>query len=277
MGNAFDPNKVLGQANGVSSDSAQKSLWDLSGLDTSPGKVITYQYEPHLGPNNPRAANIPGEVDNPKNPGDQTQSVAPQVLMRRPIEYYYKDPAKYLDFQQRLFAGGFYGATPASSIPWGTDPQGATLDAWKKVLIAAQQAQSSGYNITPDQILQQGIEQHQAAIKNAPVSKPGMIVQYSDPAALTGIVQQAAQASLHRNLSPDEINRFIQEFHAQEAAYSKKNYQAQLDTTGKEFDLTQPNAQAQAEQFVQQGHPAEAGGELLASYMAQLQSMLNGG
>lgn len=267
MGQTFDPNTVLGQANGVDSSSAQKSLWDLNGLDNT--KEITYQYQPALGVNNPRAANIPE--------GDQEKSLKPEVLMRRPIEYYYKDPAKYLEFQQRLFAGGFYGATPASSIPWGSDPQGTTLDAWKKVLIAAQQAQTAGYNLTPDQVLQQGIEQHTAAVKNAPVSKPALIVQYSDPAVLTGLVQQAAQASLGRNLSKDEVNRFVQEFHAQEAAYSKKNYQAQLDQTGKTFNLTQPNPQAQAEQFVEQGHPQEAGGQLLAGYVAQLQSMLNGG
>ena len=52
---------------------------------------------------------------------------------------------------------------------------------------------------------------------------------------------------------------------------------AQQDTSGKEFDLTQPNASAQAQEFVSQGNPTEEGGQLLASYAGVLQHMLSGG
>jgi hypothetical protein len=198
-------------------------------------------------------------------------------LVKRPIQLFGSDPKGYLQFQQALFAAGFYGATPASSVPWGSDPQGTTYDAWKKVLIAAQQAQSAGLQITPDELLLDAVKRHQAATAGADVPKPGMVIQYSDPAVLRGLVQQAAQASLGRNLSAQQVNQFVQEFHAQEAAFSKKAYSAQQDTSGKEFDLTQPNASAQAQEFVSQGNPTEEGGQLLASYAGVLQHMLSGG
>ena len=129
--------------------------------------------------------------------------------------------------------------------------------------------------MTPDEIIDQAITEHQAAQATAP--KPGMAIQTTDPAVLRGLVQQAAQASLGRNLSADQVNRFVEEFHAQEQAYSKQAYAAQTDQSGKSFNLTQPNATAQAQEFVDQGNPTEEGGQLLASYVGRLQQMLSGG
>jgi hypothetical protein len=248
----------------------QNSLWDLSGLSTDP--IITQAASHFNGINR-------------LDPGDRAiaerstaeQNGLPSDLVKYPIDLYAKDPKAYLALQQQLYQGGFYGSTPASSIPWGTDPAGSTYDAYKKVLIAAQQAQAIGHSLTPDQVLAQAIQQHQAAAAAGPSGKPGMVVQYSDPAVLRGLVQQAAQASLGRNLSTEQVNAFVNEFHAQEAAFSKKNYAAQLDQTGKEFDLTQPNAAAQAQEFVDQSNPKEEGGQLLASYVGRLQQMLSGG
>ncbi len=221
--------------------------------------------------------------------GDQAtaeQSATPPVtgsagdLVKYPITLYASDPKGYLQLQQALYAAGFYGATPASSIPWGSDPQGTTFDAYKKVLIAAQQAQAAGYNITPTDLLTDAVKRHQAAQAGIPAAKNPLIIQYSDPAVLRGIVQTAAQEALGRNLSADEVDSFIQSYHRQEAAFAKKNYEAQQDTTGGTHSfngLSEGSAEAQAKEFVQGGHPQEAGGQDLASYVGVLQQLLNGG
>jgi hypothetical protein len=218
--------------------------------------------------------------------GDQItaeQSASPPItgsaadLVKYPITLYGSDPKAYLQLQQALYAAGFYGSTPASSIPWGSDPQGTTYDAYKKVLIATQQAQAVGLDITPSEMLSDAVKRHQAATAGATVPKPGLVIQQSDPAVLRGLVQQAAQEALGRNLSADEVNSFVESFHRQEAAYSKKSYEAQQNTTGSTFTLTQPDANAQAKEFVEGGHPQEAGGQDLAGYIGVLQSLLNGG
>jgi hypothetical protein len=267
----FDANSAAGQANGVANGTdiyGQRGLWDLSGLNNNP---IINQHG--LGADNPRGANVP--AGDQKKYGHTVDYSLPEDAVKLPISLYSTDPKKYLQLQQRLFQGGFYGATSASSIPWGSDPTGSTYDAYKKALVAAQQAQYIGNPMTPDEIIDQAITEHQAAQATAP--KPGMAIQTTDPAVLRGLVQQAAQASLGRNLSADQVNRFVEEFHAQEQAYSKQAYAAQTDQSGKSFNLTQPNATAQAQEFVDQGNPTEEGGQLLASYVGRLQQMLNGG
>lgn len=249
----------------------QNSLWDLGGLSSDP--IIDTQ---GISGDNPRLANLPAaDVKNRKELQTRFHATLPQDAVALPIKLYSTDPKKYLELQQRLFQGGFYGATPASSIPWGTDPAGLTYDAYKRALAAAQQAASIGHPMTPDEIIDQGIKDHQAAKAAGPQS--GQVIQLTDPAALRGVVQLAAQAALNRNLSKDEVDRFVQEFQAQQIAYGKQLNAAQADQTGKTVTLTQPDPTAQAKEFVEQGHPAEQGGELLASYADKLISMLNGG
>jgi hypothetical protein len=278
-----------GQNPGSSSStttSPRTGLWDLGGLDPDTpiiiqrGTGMSAGDRRHLGIGDQITAEqsaTPPVAALPRPITDKDPAGILGDLVKRPITLFASDPKGYLQFQQALFAAGFYGATPASSIPWGSDPQGTTYDAWKKVLIAAQQAQSAGLQVTPDELLLDAAKRHQAATAGASVPKPGLVIQYSDPAVLRGLVQQAAQASLGRNLSAAQVNTFVNEFHAQEAAYSKKLYSAQQDTSGQQFELTQPNPSAQAQEFVDQGNPSEEGGQLLASYVGRLQAMLNGG
>jgi len=256
------------------SSSPRTGLWDLSGLDEKNPIIVrgatgmSAQSRSHLGI------------------GDQAtaeKSAAPPItgsaadLVKYPITLYGSDPKQYLQLQQALYAAGFYGSTPASSIPWGSDPQGTTYDAYKKVLIATQQAQAAGFNITPTEMLSDAVARHKAATAGAQVPKPGLVIQQSDPAVLRGLVQQAAQEALGHNLSKDEVNGFVESFHRQEAAYSQKAYAAQQNSTGATFQLTQPDASAQAKEFVEGGHPTEAGGNRLADYVGVIQSLLGNG
>jgi hypothetical protein len=217
-----------------------------------------------------------GDFNAAAAPGFRT----PAQLVQYPIKLYASNPGEYLQLQQALFAAGFYGSTSATSIPWGSDPQGTTYDAWKKVLIAAQQAQQAGYDITPTDLLNDAVKRHQAAQKGIPVPKNPLIIQQTDPAVLRGVAQTAAQAALGRNLSADEVNSFVEEYHKQEAAIAKQNYTAQNDQTGGTHtieNLTEGSAQAMAEEEIQKNHPAEAGGQQLAGYIGVLQQMLSGG
>jgi hypothetical protein len=203
----------------------------------------------------------------------------PEDLIKKPILLFGSDPKGYLAFQQALFAGGFYGDASPKSIPWGADPNGSTANAWKRVLIAAQQAQAAGLGLTPDDILARGVQGRKAADAGMPASKAPLVIQTTDPAVLSGLVQQAAQAALGRNLDPGEVQKFITSFHMQEEAYSRQRYKAEQDAsgTGATYRLSQPDASADAQKFVGDAHPTEAGANDLADYVGVIHSLLNRG
>lgn len=262
------------QSGGSSTTTAATTLWDLGGLDKS--KPITIGYGSKT-----EAKRVAGSSLDPYD-RETAQSTAtspslglPADLVKQPITLYSTDAKAYLAFQQALYAGGFYGSMSTQSIPWGSDPTGATFDAWKRVLIAAQQAQSAGLSITPQQVLERGIQQRKDAGTGA-VPKAPLVIQTTDPATLTGLVQRAAQDALGRNLSKEEVGKFIASFHSQEQAFSRKKYAAEQDTTGKTFEFTSPDPTAQATEFVEGGHPTEAGGNKLADYVGVLQQLIGG-
>lgn len=260
---------------------ARTGLWDLSGLDQKTPILIQHGGVPtkHLDPGDAAIASKYQPVSAlPGTPPEGSGLLGD--LVKRPIQLYGTDPQAYLQFQQALFAAGFYGSASASSIPWGSDPQGTTYDAWKKVLIASQQAQSAGIDITPDELLTDAVKRHQAAQKGIGIPKSPLVIQQTDPATLRGIAQQAAQDALGRNLSTDEVNQFVEAYHRQEAAISKQTYQASQDTSGGTHvinNLTDGSAKAQAEEMVEKAHPVEAGANRLAQYVGVLQQLLSGG
>jgi hypothetical protein len=273
-------------APGGDGSSAQDSLWDLGGLQTTDPKTGQPSLIMTGLPTRPRGASRQLDPYDRENQQSQFNAEAapvlrtPLELVQYPIKLYASNPAEYLQLQQALFAAGFYGSTPASSIPWGSDPQGTTYDAWKKVVIASQQAQQAGYNITPTDLLNDAVARHKAAQKGIAVPKAPLIIQQTDPAVLRGVAQTAAQAALGRNLSASEVNSFVEEYHKQEAAISKQNYEAQQDQTGGTHtitNLTEGSAQAMAEEEVKKNHPVEYQGQQLAGYIGVLQQLINGG
>jgi hypothetical protein len=275
QGTGWDPSQGgTTPGTGAGSSSARTSLWDLNGLNEKVPIIIQYGERD-------AARRVPRQLD----PYDREGAIAqrssptpgmPADLVKRPILLYGQDPKAYLAFQQALYAGGFYGSASPNSIPWGSDPTGSTYDAWKRVLAATQQAQSAGINLTPEQVLQQGVEQHTAAQKGMPVPKNPLIIQQSDPATLAGIVQQAAQDALGRNLSDGEVQSFVKSFQQQEAAYSKRRYNATEDQSGGTHTLVAPDPEAQAERFVEKGHGGEADSEDAADYIGVLYNLLGG-
>lgn len=265
----WDPAQGGAPGTGSTTTSAQKSLWDLNGLNPDTPIIVSYgsKTPKNLDPYDTQIADA-SRAAQPGKAGD---------LVKRPITLYGSDPKAYLALQQALFAGGFYGSTPVGSIPWGTDPQGATYDAWKKVLVAAQQAQDSGINVTPDQILQQGIKEHTAAKAAEPVPKNPLAIQLTDPSQIASSAQSAAQAVLGRNLSDEEVMHFISEYHAAETTYSKQAYETNNDQTGGTHVLTQPSLSGTIDTELHQKHGTEIAGNNLSDYVRALEQMVGGG
>jgi hypothetical protein len=187
-----------------------------------------------------------------------------------------QDPAQkqqFYEWQQKLYAAGFYGSAKPTDVAWGTWDL-ATGAALKSAFSAAVQVAASGAPVTFDEYLT-GLGQAKTAAQSGIGTGP-LVVQHEDPKAVAGMLQQAAQASLGRDLSDAEVEHFISEYKAAEDAYYKGRKVA-TDATGGRVDVTQPNLQAQAESFVQGGHGTEAAGNNMADYVKALESMLGGG
>jgi hypothetical protein len=189
--------------------------------------------------------------------------------LRYPVEEFAKDPKGYLDLQRRLFAAGFYGSKDPASIPWGQDVAG-TIDAWRKVLELSLQSAETGNPLTPEEVLRRGA----AAGKAGGAPPKSLIIDYTDPEQVAGVVQRAAQASLGRNLSDEEIQHFVSEFRVAETDYAKARYKGETDTTGGTFEVSRPDLGDRANDFVEQGHETEIGGNRMADYVSALERML---
>jgi hypothetical protein len=247
------------------SGSAAASIWDLGGLN--PKSPITLDYG---NPYSRMPKQLPAE--DREQAERAPQFGLPPDLLKLPVKYFAKDKAKFLGLQRAMFDGGFYGAATEGSIAFGSYTP-ATDAAWLKVLQATARAQESGLALTPDQIIQQSIEGRAGAAKGAPPAP--LIVEHEDPKVVAGMLQQAAQSSLGRDLSDSEVEHFISEYHAAEDAYYKQRKVASEATTGR-VDLTKPDLQATAQAAVSGGHGTEAASNDMADYVGALESMLGG-
>jgi hypothetical protein len=120
--------------------------------------------------------------------------------------------------------------------------------------------------LTPEQYLAQTLKLGGAALNAGPTRAP-LTINYSDPAALRGTLQQAAQAALGRDLSKGELEKFVHAFHGKEAAAQKANY----NNAG---SATQPDAGGEAKDFVDQGFTMEEGQRRGATFVDSLNQML---
>lgn len=187
-----------------------------------------------------------------------------------------QDPSKaqeYFGWQQKLFAAGFYGSAKPSDVAWHTWDL-ATGAALKAAFSAAVQVSASGAPITFDEYLTGLAGAKQASAAGAPTGP--LVIQHEDPTAVAGMLQQAAQASLGRDLSDAEIEHFLSEFASAETAYYKQGNEAQ-NATGGQFSMTKPDLAGRAEAYVQGEHGTEAAGNNMADYVKALESMLGGG
>lgn len=250
---------------GGGTGSAQKSIWDLGELENYPSIIIDYgrsrrdlpkrldQYDQQLAEKSLR----------PQDPRETWK------LLRQPVNLFANDRDGYLRLQRGLFAAGFFGSKTWESVA-GTAVD-ATMTAWRQVLIETARAQDTGAALTPEDILRKSIEGRKAGVGQGGQS---LVRQHEDPKAVAGILQQAAQASLGRNLSTQEIEHFISQYRAAEDAYYAQAEKA--DVTPGIHNLTKPNLEAQADSFVQGGHGTEMAGEEIGAYGDAFLRMVEG-
>jgi len=261
----WDPN--AGSANSAEVTSAVTDVWGLD-PDTA-GSAITVDYgsrsPKRLDPYDTRIA------DASRAPSQSTYA----DLMANPMSLYQSDPKAFLTLQQAMFAAGFYGTTDPKSVQWGqyTDQ---TVSAWRKVLQSTLQAQSAGYNLTPEEILRRGISGAKAAGAGAGTGKPPKVIDYTDPAAIAGAVQSAAKTALGRNLSDAEVKHFVSEFRAAQTTAGDRAYAAQTAAPGTTVAAGQPDLSSRAEQYVKERHGTEIQGNEMADYVGVLESLLGG-
>lgn len=254
------PNK--GAASG--SGSARKSIWDLAELENVTAIMVERGRS---------RQDLPRQLD----PYDREQAITPPTLskpedqLKLPVKYFSKDPKAYREFQRGLFEAGYYGSKSWESIAGAALDE--TLTAWGKVLVATAQAQATGEPLTPADIIQRAIEGRRSALKDKPAEP--VIRQHEDPHAVAGIIQQAAQASLGRNLSQAEVEHFVSEYRAAEDAYYRTAEHAAV--TPGVSDLTKPDLQSRAEDFVTAGHGTEAAANDMSDYVGALENLLGGG
>lgn len=259
----WNPDQAYGQATSTTG-SGQTDIWNLPTKLAGQNIIVDYGHHVAKG----LARHLPGE--------DVAANTAPpssgslEDLMGQPIKLFSSAPKDYLALQRALFQAGYYGSTPYGSIAWGSYTN-QTVDAWRQLLVHTAQAQSQGINATPNDIL------HQSANNRVSTPKsPGpLIVQHGDPKVVAGFLQQAAQSSLGRNLSDQEVAHFISEYRTAETAYYEKAQQATNAPAGR-FDLTKPSPEADAQSYVAEQHPTEAAGNDMGDYVRQLESMLGG-
>jgi hypothetical protein len=302
MAPKYDPNAAADAAGAgdSSSSSGPADLWGLGPKAKSPvfTGITTPQWPTGPGagasPGSPAAAREQTEADqhpglngaptagsaaaaraqteSDLNPAGQPKFRSALEMMQQLPRLFASNPAGYRALQQRLYMAGYYGATPPRM--WGAyDPD--TISAYRSAVLAATQFADSETPVSFDEML----AQNAASGGPAQAAKRGFIAQYSDPAAVAGIAQRAAQSSLHRNLTAQEVRAFVNEFHAAEKSWNSNQKTAEVTSAGgQDATTTQaPSAEAAAEAYVQRGaEGAEAGGERLGSYVQVLQQLVGG-
>lgn len=201
--------------------------------------------------------------------GDTVES----IMRKFELMPYGKGSEEFLQWQRMLYKAGLYGSTKLSEVAWGSF-DGPTEDALGKALRRVARANEAGAPISLTEYLDKlGADRDKAAKQYGPGADP-TLRQFENPRVVAGFLQQAAQAALGRNLTKDEIDHFVSEYHASEEQYYKTAESAQR--TPGTHDLTKPDAATAAQDFVQAGHAAEAGGQGLAGFFQTLQGMIGG-
>jgi hypothetical protein len=182
----------------------------------------------------------------------------------------------FVNLQKSLYYSGAYGQTSFDKIHAGQWTS-QTVNALSEALNEYHQASQSGAPISFEEWLSANAKGAQKAgggfysdTTGSGASAP--VLNLADPQTLRMTAQQAAQAALGRNLSSDELSRFVDSFHAQQqAAFGAANAQGATSYT----DAGSPTAAAEA--FVAQGHGQEAGQHQVIGYADALLNHLMSG
>lgn len=271
----YDP--AAAAAAGSSSSAGPADVWGLGTKADS--RILLGVNEPPLGGRKDAPAILrANEVTMTPPPGGygpQTKS-ALEAMQELP-KLYATNRAGYIALQQRLYSAGFYGSASPQNVGIGSYND-QTVSAYRAAVLAAAQLADAGQPVTFDELLDQ--KDPAAAARGQKQIQPGFVAQYSDPQTVAAIAQQAAQTTLGRNLSTDEVKAFVAEFHTAEQKWNS-NQKAAGTTAAAGKDTSQtsaPSAPAAADQFVQQGgRGTEAAGNKMADYVNVIRQLVGGG
>lgn len=194
---------------------------------------------------------------------------------------------EYLKWQRLVFAAGFYGSTKAEDVAWGSFAN--SEDAFSKALISLAKVNEAGAPISFEEYLSKAAADKAKAAKEYGQGKtPAKDVrELTNTKVISGVLQQTAQSVLGRNLSKEEVEHFVSEYHANEVDYyrtvgpettlSPTDETDALGTSNVQYAMSRPDLQASALEAVQEDHGAEAGGNQMADYLGVIESLLGGG
>lgn len=266
-----------------SSGSGATDIWGLGARYNDPvfwGVLGTGQSSLGGGPavaptaGSPAAAQLANNPTGPYSPQSNVYKTATQAMAQLPV-LYASDAQGYLGMQQRLYKAGFYGTSAANTIAWGAYDT-ATIDAYRRAVLAAAQLSASGAPVTFSELLDQNARNVAANLAGAPPQPRTYTL--TDPALVAGTAQKAAQDTLGRNLSAEEVQTFVQSYANEERTRQQAAYDAQVKGgTVVGQDITQQALGAEATRYAKTTHPTEYHAQQLAGYVAALEGLVGGG
>jgi hypothetical protein len=191
-----------------------------------------------------------------------------QNLVRMWALYAYTKPGDYVQLQQDLYRGGFYGAKKPGDISWGAWGD-ETKTALVQALLGAAQLADAGVPMSYQDYIKDRADKAKQSAQSQPV-----VNQFTDPAAVVEQAKQAATQAIGRELTPDEAGKFAAYFHSQEQSY---NVAANAAQQGQSVDYFRPDVGAEAQQYVEAHYGHEQGAQLGAEYVQALHQLVTGG
>ncbi len=161
---------------------------------------------------------VGGEPDEPTGPtvtGGGARRISLADLLR---DYYRLDGKALAEYQQALWAGGFYSgkATPAFGV---ADERG--FSAFKAAALRAARSEKT-FSEVLDEAVASGAGDTERGRKRAPLT-----VQVSNPQEIARMARAAAQEILGRgDVAPEQIQAIVSRYQAQEASTQTNAYNA---------------------------------------------------
>lgn len=279
---SFNP---TGSANGTTTD-PNSTHTDIYGLTPEQEQWTFYLGE--TGILKPTPAQIRAQARLGKaNPNDKMGYSQPTYRSAIDLMKYYSalgtspnasDRQQFANMQQQLLAIGAYGTSGAVS----SYRPGVWTDLDAKALLKAFQSyqqvagkDGAGQPLTFSEYIDQASSQSAANGQGGGAGGAGGGLPsrptLTDPDTLRLYAQKAAQAALGRNLTPDQVDAFVNQFHSEQQA----SFNDALKGQGAVTDKSDPRAAAI--QYVASNNPQEAGAHQVIGYTdALLNSMLSG-
>lgn len=150
------------------------------------------------------------------------------------------DPSSFQQLQMQLFEAGFYGSTALKDIrpgAWTTASATAAKDAVERYVDVADKA---GVPMTFSEFLNQSATNGSSTGVGTGTTTGTTTpqVQLTDPAQLTKYFDEAMSASLGRNATAAESQKFVDSFHANETAQQSGTGATQTSTDPRSEALT---------------------------------------